>query len=107
MTKTRQTIINQIISNEKARAELELGNYYNITRLRSCQAYVYETGHYFWLRSYGTFIAFIEKTTDTCYDILRMVYWYSATSAQHIVKFLHDYGQDKFGCHQYYMYKEV
>lgn len=107
MTKNEQAIINQIVSNEKARAELELGNYYNITRLHRCKAYVYETDHYFWLRSYGTFIAFIEKTTDTCYDILRMVYGYTATSAQHIAKFRRDYSQYKFGCHQSYVYREV
>lgn len=107
MTKNEQTIINDIVSIEKARAEIELRIYYKVARLRSCQAYVYETEHYFWLRSYGTFVAFIEKTTDTCYDILRMVYGYTATSAQHIAKFRHDYGQDKFGCHQSYMYKEV
>lgn len=107
MNKNEQAIINQIISNEKSRAELELGNYHNVTRLRSCKAYVYETDHYFWLKSYGTFVAFIEKTTDTCYDILRMVYGYTVTSAQHIVKFRHDYGQDKFGVHQSYTYREV
>ena len=113
MTKNEQTIINQLVTNEKARAELELGNYHNTIRLRSCQAYVYETDHYFWLRSYGTFIAFIEKTTDTCYDILRMVYGYTATSAQHIAKFRHDYGKDRLciynngGVHQSYTYKEV
>ena len=107
MNKNEQTIINQIISNEKSRAELELGNYYSVTRLRTCQAYVYETDHYFWLSSYGTFVAFIEKTTDTCYDILRWVYGYTSTSAQHIAKFRHDYGQDKFGVHQSYTYREV
>lgn len=107
MNKNEQTTINQLISNEKSRAEIEVGNYYNITRLRTCHAYVYETDHYYWLRSYGTFVAFIDKTTDTCYDILRMVYGYTVTSAQHIAKFRHEYGQDKFGCHQFYMYKEV
>ena len=73
MNKNEQTIINQIISNEKSRAELELGNYYSVTRLRSCQAYVYETDHYFWLKSYGTFVAFIEKTTDTCYEYFHVL----------------------------------
>lgn len=113
MTKNEQVIVNQIVSNEKARAELELGNYYSVVRLRRCQAYVYETDHYFWLRSYGTFIAFIEKTTDTCYDILRMVYGYTATSAQHIAKFRHDYGVDYLGIyhnggvHQSYTYREA
>lgn len=107
MTKNEQSIINQLISNEKSRAEIELGNYYNITRLRRCQAFIYETAHYYWLKSYGIFVAFIDKTTDTCYDILRPVYGYTDTSAQHIAKFRHDYGQDKFGVHQSYMYKEV
>lgn len=107
MTKNEQTVINQIISNEKERAELELANYYRVAQLCSCQAYVYETEHYFWLRSYGTYVAFIEKTTDTCYDILRMVYGVAATSAQHIEKFRHDYGQQKFGVHQSYTYREV
>ena len=113
MKKNEQDIINQIISNEKVRAEFELGNYCSVMRLRSCQAYVYETEHYFWLRSYGTFIAFIEKTTDTCYDILRMVYGYTATSAQHIAKFCRDYGADNLdiyhngGVHQSFTYREV
>ena len=107
MTKNEQVIINQLVTNEKARAELELVNFCNATRLRTCQAYVYETNNYYWLKSYGTFVAFIEKTTDTCYDILRMVYGYTATSAQHIAKFRQDYGQDKFGVHQSYTYREV
>lgn len=107
MTKNEQKIINQIISNEFSRAEPELNMFSKPTRLRTCQAYVYETDHYFWLRSYGTFVAFIEKTTDTCYDILRLVYGYTATSAQHIAKFRHDYGQDKFSVHQSYTYREV
>lgn len=107
MNKNEQKIVNDIVTNEKARAELELVNFCNVTRLRTCQAYVYETTNYYWLKSYGTFVAFIDKTTDTCYDILRMVYGYTATSSQHIAKFRHDYGQEKFGCHQFYMYKEV
>lgn len=107
MIKNEQEIINQIISNEKARAELELNNYHRVSRLLSCQAFVYETDNYFWLSSYGTFVAFIEKTTDTCYDILRMGHAYTSTSAQHIAKFRHDYGQDKFGVHQSYTYREV
>lgn len=107
MTKNEQAIINQLVTNEKSRAELELGNYYNITRLCSCQAYVYETENYYWLKSYGTFAAFIDKTTDTCYDILRMDHAYTATSAQHIAKFRYDYGQDKFGVHQSYTYRGI
>lgn len=107
MTKNEQAIINQLISNEKSRAEIEIGNYYNVARLRSSQAFVYETSHYYWLKSYGTFVAFIDKTTDTCYDILRLVYGYTATSAHHIAKFRSDYGQDKFDTHQSYTYRRI
>lgn len=76
-------------------------------RLRSCSAYVYETSSYYILRSYATCIAVIEKNTDTLYDCLRSVYGYTATSAQHIAKFHHDYGQGKWGCEKQYTYREV
>ena len=61
------------------------------TRLLSCQAWVYESENYYFLRSYNTIVAFIDKETKTCFDILRYVYGYTATSAQHISKFWHDY----------------
>ena len=67
-------------------------------RLRSCSAWVYETPNYYFLRSYNTIIAFIDKTTDTCYDVLRLVFGYTSTSAHHIAKFRHDYGNGKWGC---------
>ena len=60
-------------------------------RLRYCSADVCETENYFILRSYATFIAVIDKNTRTCYDALRKVYGYTATSAQHVAKFRHDY----------------
>ena len=66
-------------------------------RLRSCTATVFEQGHYYVLRSYNTIIAIIDKRTDTLYDFLRLVYGYTSTSAQHIVKFGKDYGQGKWG----------
>lgn len=68
------------------------------TRLRSCTAWIYESPNYYFLRSYNTIIAFIDKTTDTCYDVLRLVYGYTPTSGQHIAKFRHDYGNGKWGC---------
>ena len=74
-------------------------------RLRSCSAEVapvidYETGEliYYVLRSYHTIVAAIDVRTDTLYDFLRYVYGYTATSAQHISKFSHDYGAGKWGC---------
>lgn len=66
-------------------------------QLRRCSADVYETDTLCILRSYSTIVAVIDKTTDTLYDFLRYVYGYTATSAQHIAKFKHDYGASKFG----------
>lgn len=76
-------------------------------RLRSCQAYVYETPTFYVLRSYNTVVAIIEKKTDTCYDFLRGVYGYTSTSAQHISKFDKDYGRGAWGCKERVTYREV
>lgn len=67
-------------------------------RLRSSTADVFETRSFYILRSYNTIIAGIGKATDTCFDFLRKVYGYTATSAQHVSKFDHDYGNGKWGC---------
>lgn len=69
-------------------------------RLRSCSATVYSTDNYFILQSYRTVVACIDKRTDTCYDFLRKVYGYTATSAQHIAKFCRDYGTGSYGCRE-------
>lgn len=85
-------------------------NYCSISvgkRLRSCQAYVYETPSFYVLRSYNTVVAIIEKKTDTCYDFLRGVYGYTNTSAQHISKFDKDYGRGAWGCKERVTYREV
>lgn len=66
-------------------------------RLRTCSAWVYETEHYYILKSYNTYIACIIKATDTLIDVLREEYGYTSTSAQHIAKFDHDYGSGKWG----------
>lgn len=68
---------------------------FTVTRLRSCTAYVYNTPDYFVLRSYNTFVACINKHTGIGYDQLRVVYGYTATSAQHIRKFFTDYNANK------------
>lgn len=77
------------------------------TRLRTCQAYVYETHSFYVLQSYKTVVAIIDKTTDTCYDFLRGVYRYTNTSAQHISKFDKDYGRGTYGCKERVTYREV
>ena len=86
----------------------------NFKRLRSCSAEVApvidaETGEllYYVLRSYNTIVAFIDPTTDTLYDVLRKVYGYTSTSAQHIAKFDKDYGMGKWGCAHSLTYREV
>lgn len=64
-------------------------------RLRTCQAMVLEFEDCFILQSYHTLVAGIRKDTGEGFDFLRMVYGYTATSAQHIAKFFADYGN---GC---------
>lgn len=59
--------------------------------LRKCTAAVLETENYFILRSYFTHIAAIEKKSNICVDVLRYVYGYTSTSAQHIAKFKYDF----------------
>ena len=92
MKKDDQIVVNEKCMEEyaKAMAEFESGDH-KIKRLRSCAAYVIETPHYWILRSYYTIIAVTSKDTGVCYDVLRVVYGYTATSAQHIAKFAHDY----------------
>ena len=62
-----------------------------IGKLRTCNAEVYETYGYTYLESYGTKIACIGHDDNICYDFLRLVYGYTATSAKHISKFCADY----------------
>lgn len=61
-------------------------------RLYSCNAYTYRVNNLIFLQSYRTIIACIDLNTETCYDWLRLVYGYTATSAQHISKFIKKYG---------------
>lgn len=78
-----------------------------VNRLRTCNAYVYETPSFYALKSYNTIVAIIEKSTDTCYDFLRGVYGYTNTSAMHISKFDSDYCSGKWGCKERVTYREV
>lgn len=91
MTRNEQLIINDYCEREISIVNAELGKVLSVRRLHKCQAYVYETTSYYLLKSYVTFVAFIRKSDGECFDILRNVYGYSATSAQHIAKFKNDY----------------
>lgn len=91
MKKEIQAQINKFCEDayEKAHAEFQNAEYFK--RLRNCQAWVYESENYIFLVSYNTMIAFIDKKDSCLYDVLRYVFGYTATSAQHISKFSHDY----------------
>lgn len=56
-------------------------------RLNHCQAWTQEFEGFTILWSYNTAVAVYDKVNDTLYDVLRGVYGYTATSAQHIAKF--------------------
>lgn len=95
----------QLEINREVESAIEEYNTYNREcgmnewkRLRSCTAEVHESPRYYTLRSYNTIVAFIDKESDTLYDILRYMYGYTATSSQHISKFDKDYGGGKWGC---------
>lgn len=101
MTKERQIYHNEIAYKHfnKAMKELSESGYIDCKRLRTCQAWVYETENYFILKSYETFIACMEKYgNNSMYDVLRTEYGYTSTSSQHIAKFRRDYGTGKWGC---------
>lgn len=94
----------QILANEKVNAILnELDNMpysravarQTLDRLNTCQAWTYEDGHFIVLVSYETEVACIDTRTRTCYDYLRKAYGYTATSAQHIAKFMEKFGVAK------------
>ena len=55
-------------------------------RLDYCQAYTYQTRGIHFLMSYSTIVAFVDDN-DNMYDVLRLVYGYTSTSAKHIAKF--------------------
>ena len=56
-------------------------------KLYSCNAEIWECSGILILVSYGTPIAVFVPDYESLYDCLRVVYGYTATSAQHISKF--------------------
>lgn len=101
MKKSEQLAINaQVLDFLESYRNTNMGCTYEPSRpLRSCSARVNyltdtETGEvlYAVLTSYNTVVAILDYATNTLYDFLRYAYGYTATSAQHITKFAHDYG---------------
>ena len=78
--------------------------YLHYSQLHSCKAYVIETKNLYVLQSYNKIVACIRKDYLQSYDFLRMVYCYKATSAQHISKFFHDYGDSRIRA---YVYRDI
>lgn len=63
-------------------------------RLYTCSADYCRLGKFIYLRSYSTVVAIIDTELNECYDVLRMVYGYTATSAQHIAKFYNKFSRE-------------
>ena len=106
MTKREnQALCNQICVEVFENAMAELNGDCKYKRLRTCKAVVVETENYYILQSYRTTVAVIDKRTDTLYDVLRYVYGYTATSAQHISKFEKDYCRGKWNCEMRLTYR--
>lgn len=97
MGKKEQIADNSIVEEyiDELNAEISVNGIEYVGRLRKCKAYVYKTTHFTILRSYNTIVAAVYNRTPTAapvfIDFLRLVYGYTATSAQHIARFKHDY----------------
>lgn len=74
-------------------------------RLYTCSAECGQVGVWVLLRSYSTVVAAYNVENDELFDFLRLVYGYTATSAQHIAKF-RDYCRSVtgHGCTMYRWY---
>lgn len=92
MKKSEQIKINDEVWSALVELDIYKEIVINRVRLNKCKAYVEETENYYLLFSYNTFVAFINKREQICYDILRVVYGYTSTSAHHIAKFRNAYG---------------
>lgn len=107
MTKKQEQLISNCIATgifNSAFNEFEAQRDPAYKRLRSCSAWVYETDNFYLLKSYNTFVACIAKKNNSCYDVLRKVCGYTHTSAQHIAKFIYDYG-DSYA--ERYTYRDI
>lgn len=109
MTKKEMCARKQAQQNELIYALLaskieELKSAEQLERLRKCSAYVYQTNSGRWLKSYDTFIAYVDFNTGIGVDFLRGVCDYTNTSAYHFAKFSHDYGAQKIYRYDYSEY---
>lgn len=80
---------------------LKYADWHNKKRLLSCSAETFEIFEgdevrYTVLKSYNTIIAYYDHDGKAFVDVLRAVYGYTATSAQHIAKFKKQFDVIKF-----------
>ena len=107
MKKAEQISMNENALNLYRRAmdEYYTGNYTE-EKFRNCQASVITTENYYLLRSYRTIVAVIDMEYGKQADVLRNVYGYTATSAQHIAKFFNDFGVGgRYGINRTYTFR--
>ena len=107
MKKAKQYQINEDVKHFLDVLVTELNTANKVARLRTYNAYVYETKSFYILKSYRTFVACIYKPTDTLVDFIRFVYGYTSASAHHISKFEKDYCTGKWKCKERLRYREV
>ena len=112
MKRKDQFEINEMVLKKYEKAMYELDEWQTkrnpyMARLRSCNAWVIETQNYYFLQSYNTVVAFIDKKDDVLYDVLRLVYGYTSTSNQHIAKFAYDYSRIYLSETVKYTWREV
>ena len=85
-----QRIENQLVEQAWERAKKVCNNgskeLNEVERLDHCQAWTYQTKGYSFLISYQTIVAFVDDS-GILYDVLRLVYGYTSTSAKHNSKF--------------------
>lgn len=88
--KEMQKLENQLVENAWSKAKKVWDNVPKrldeFERLDYCQAWTYQTRGYSFLVSHETIVAFVDDN-DNMYDVLRLVYGYTSTSAKHISKF--------------------
>ena len=96
MTKQEQKRINEIVEKQVDDFNKSDLTVVSVSSLRFCNARVYEymdntTGEVIYaLMSYRAIVALLYG--NVLFDVLRLAYGYTNTSAKHISYFLHDYG---------------
>lgn len=89
MTKKQEAINAMLMDTKEAITDYieKYGDSVRWKRLYRCDAYWCKIGTTYILKSFQTIIAAFDVDSKECYDFLRYVYKYTATSNQHYWKF--------------------